>query len=442
MNDAKVVIIGGSAAGTEAAIVAQRHHKVGKITVIRKEERVLVPCGIPYIYGTLGAVDKNVIPDALLGNAELVIDEATSVDRKSQTVTTAGGKTIAYDKLIIATGSFPVIPRIPRVDMDNVFSVKKDIKYLQGLEKALSGAKNVVVIGGGFIGVEFADECGKRGLNVTIVEMLPHCLLLACDEEFCTTVENALKERGTKVLTNKTAQSIGGAGKVEYIEFSDGERLETDLVILGIGAVPNTELAQKAGLAIGEQRGIKVDEYMRTSDPNILTAGDCAEKVSFFTGKPSGLRLASIATREARLAAINLFEPRRKNEGTLGVFATSVADVSIGVAGLTERAARQEGFDTVIGEAAAVDKHPGGMPGAKQLQTKLIFDRKSERLIGGEACGGMTAGEIANIMATAVANKMTADQVANMQVGTHPALTASPIVYQLVNAAEQAFLKM
>ncbi len=442
MNDAKVVIIGGSAAGVEAAIVAQRHHKVGKITVIREEEKVLVPCGIPYIYGTLGAADKNIIPDAILGNAELVIDKVTSLDRKSQVVTTAGGKTIGYDKLIMATGSLPIVPPILGVDIDNVFSVKKDIKYLQGLENALSEAKNVVVIGGGFIGVELADECRKRELDVTIVEMLPHCLLLACDEEFCTRAEDVLKERGTKVLTEKTAQSIGRNGKAEYIDLSDGQRLRADLVILGIGATPNTEIAQKAGLEIGPQRGIKVDEYMRTSDPNILAAGDCADKVSFFTGKPSGLRLASIATREARLAAINLFEPRRKNEGTMGVFATAIGDMGIGVAGLTERAARQEGFDIIIGEAAAVDKHPGGMPGAKELRIKLIFEKESARLIGGGACGGVTTGETANIMATAIANRMTADQIANMQVGTHPALTASPIVYQLVNAAEQAFLKM
>ena len=442
MNDAKVVIIGGSAAGVEAAIVAQRHHKVGKITVIREEEKVLVPCGIPYIYGTLGAADKNIIPDAILGNAELVIDKVTSLDRKSQVVTTAGGKTIGYDKLIMATGSLPIVPPILGVDIDNVFSVKKDIKYLQGLENALSQAKNVVVIGGGFIGVELADECRKRELDVTIVEMLPHCLLLACDEEFCTRAEDVLKERGTKVLTEKTAQSIGRNGKAEYIDLSDGQRLRADLVILGIGATPNTEIAQKAGLEIGPQRGIKVDEYMRTSDPNILAAGDCADKVSFFTGKPSGLRLASIATREARLAAINLFEPRRKNEGTMGVFATAIGDMGIGVAGLTERAARQEGFDIIIGEAAAVDKHPGGMPGAKELRIKLIFEKESARLIGGGACGGVTTGETANIMATAIANRMTADQIANMQVGTHPALTASPIVYQLVNAAEQAFLKM
>ena len=442
MNDAKVVIIGGSAAGPVAAIAAQRHHKLEKVTVIRQEEKVMVPCGIPYIFGTLGAADKNVIPDTILGNAELIIDEATSIDRKAQTVATAGGKTIAYDKLIIATGSLPIIPPIPGVDKENVFPVKKDIKYLQDVERVLDGAKNIVVIGGGFIGVEFADECRKKGANVTIVEMLPHCLQLACDEEFCTAAEDTLKERGINVLTDKTAKSIQGDGRVEYVELSDGEQLKADVVILGIGAVPNTELAKKAGLEIGEQRGIKVDEYMRTSDPNILAAGDCADKVSFFTGKPSGLRLASIATREARMAAVNLFKPQWKNEGTIGVFATAIGDVSIGVAGLTERAATQAGFDIVIGEATAVDKHPGAMPNAKQLRIKLIFDRKSGEIIGGEACGGVTAGEVANVMATAIANRMTAGQVANMQIGTHPALTASPIVYQLVNAAELAFVKM
>jgi NADPH-dependent 2,4-dienoyl-CoA reductase/sulfur reductase-like enzyme len=442
MNDAKVVIIGGSVAGIEAAIVVQRHHKVEKITVIRKEEKVPVPCGIPYIYGTLGTPDKNLIPDTMLGGVELVIDEVTSLDRNLHTVTTEGGKNIAYDKLILATGSFPLVPQIPGVDLEGVFPIKKDIKWLQRLDEALSKARNVVVIGGGFIGVEFADECRKKGINVTIVEMLPNCLFLACDEEFCIRAEEILKGKGIAVITNKTAQSIDGSGRVEYVGLSDGKQLKADVVILGIGVVPNTDLAQKAGLEIGKLRGIKVDAYMRTDDPDILAAGDCAEKFSFFSGKPSGLRLASIATREARLAAINLFEPRRRNEGTIGVFATAIGEIGIGVAGLTEKAARAEGFDCIIGEASAVDKHPGGMPGARELRVKLIFDGKSGRLIGGEACGGVTAGEMTNIMATAIANRMTADQLTNMQIGTHPALTASPIAYQLVNAAEQAFLKM
>jgi len=442
MSNTKLVIIGGSAAGVVAAISAQRHHKLEKVTVIRADEKVLVPCGIPYIYGTLGSAEKNIMPDALLGDAELVMDEVTSIDRNSKTVTTAGGKNIPYDKLILATGSLPIIPPIPGKDLANVFPIKKDIKYLQGLEKSLENAKSVVVIGGGFIGVEFADECQKRGLNVTIVEMLPNCLIMACDDEFCIMAEDALKEKGIKVLTNTTAKSITGNGKAEYVELSNGEKLNVDVVILGIGAIPNTELAQKSGLEIGEQKGIKVDEYMRTSDPDIFAAGDCADKISFFTGKPSGLRLASIAAREARLAAINLFEPKWKSEGVVGVFATAIGETCIGVAGLTERAAKQVGFDIVIAEATAADKHPGAMPGAKPLRIKLIFDSKSKQLLGGEACGGVTAGEIANILATAIANKMTVDQIANMQFGTHPALTASPVVYQIINAGEQAYIKM
>lgn len=438
MDNAKIVIIGGSAAGVEAAIVTQRYHKVNKITVIRKESKVLVPCGIPYIYGTLGTVDKNLIPDTMLGKVDLIVDDVVSIDRKARSVTMASGKAVAYDKLIITTGSIPVIPRIPGVDKKNVFPIWKDIECLEELDIALNKAKNVVVIGGGFIGVEFADECRKKGLNVTLVEMLSRCLFLACDEEYSIMGEDMLRENGVNVLTNNEARSIGGADQVEYVELADGKRLEADVVILGIGVTPNTSLAQSAGLELGKLKGIKVDEYMRTSDPHIFAAGDCAEKTSFFTGKPCELRLASIATREARLAAINLFEARQKNQGTLGVFATAIGDSGIGIAGLTEKDARQEGYDIIVGQAKAVDKHPGSMPGAKQLQVKLLFDKKSGRMLGGEVHGGATVGEIANIMAMAILNKMTATQIALMPIGTHPALTASPIAYQLVNAAEAA----
>ncbi|GAG69415.1 unnamed protein product, partial [marine sediment metagenome] len=198
----------------------------------------------------------------------------------------------------------------------------------------------------------------------------------------------------------------------------------------------------EAGLEIGEQRGIKVDEYMRTADPDIFAIGDCAEKFSFFTGKPVGLRLASIATAEARIAATNLFEPRRKNRGAMGVFSTKIGDLAMAVAGLHERAAAEAGFDIITGESAAVDKHPGSMPGAAQLSVRLVFERQSGRLLGGETCGGSTAGEMANILAALISQGVTAEDVVFLQVGTHPALTASPLAYQLVTAAEQALARV
>jgi len=443
MKNADVVIVGGSAAGIEAAITAQRQYKLKKILVIRKEKQALVPCGIPYIMGTLGSPEEDVMPVSLLGDAELMIDEVISIDRGAKSITTGKGENIGYDRLILATGSRPVVPPIPGADLANVFAIRKDINYLKQLRDALKNAKDVVIVGGGFIGAEFADECRKMGLNVTIVELLEHCLYLNCDEDFCIRIEDAMREVGVKVNTECRVASICGEGKVEYVECDKGLRFKADVVILAIGVAPNTELARDAGIEIGEKRGILVDQYMITSDPHIFAVGDCAEKFCFFTGKPTATWLASVATREARIAAANLFQPRRRrNQGTIGVFGTMIADTATGVAGLTERAARDLGFEVVIGEAAAVDKHPGSMPGAKELRVKLIFDQSSRKLIGGEACGGLTAGEVANVMAQAIAAGMTANDIAISQVGTHPALTASPLVYQMVNAAEEAVVKL
>jgi CheY-like chemotaxis protein len=244
-----------------------------------------------------------------------------------------------------------------------------------------------------------------------------------------------------EVNTNCKVLSITGNGKVEYVECEKG-RFKADVVILAIGVTPNSELARDAGLKIGELKGIMVDQYMRTSDPDIFAVGDCAEKFSFFTREPVNIRLASIATREARIAAANLYEARQSNEGTIGVFSTIIADTAIGAAGLTERAAKEAGYDVVIGEAAAVDKHPGSMPGAKEMRVRLIFDGRSGKMIGGEAYGGATTGEVSNIMASAIVNGMTAEKVASSPMGTHPMLTASPLVYQIVNAAGEAELKM
>ncbi len=442
MKKADVVIVGGSAGGLEAAVTAQKLYKLDKIIVIRKEQKVLVPCGIPYIMGTLESIDKNVMPDALLGDAELIVGEVTSIDRGAKTVTTAKGETIGYDRLILATGSRPVVPPIPGSDLANVFAIRKDPDYLQKLQDALKQAKDVVIIGGGFIGAEFADECHKMGLNVTVVELLEHCLLMNCDDYFCIRIEDALREHGVQVHTSCRVESIKGDGKVDHVECEKGLRFKADVVILSIGVTPNNELARDAGLGIGEFKGIMVDQYMRTSDPDIFAIGDCAEKFCFFTRKAVPIRLASIATREARIAVANLFGLQQSNDGTMGVFGTVIGDTAIGVAGLTERMAKKDGYSIAVGEASAIDKHPGSMPGAREMRIRLIFEQRSGKIIGGEACGGVTAGEVSNVMASAIANGMTAERMVTSPMGTHPMLTASPLVSQIVNAAREADLKL
>jgi NADPH-dependent 2,4-dienoyl-CoA reductase/sulfur reductase-like enzyme len=444
MKESDVVIIGGSAAGIPAAITCRRHYPDKSVLLVRKEKQVQIPCGIPYIFGTVNSPDNNLIPDnAVTGNGiELLVDEAEKIDREKKSVYTKGGEAVGYDKLILATGSIPLDLPIPGIDKENVFKVKKDTPYLNNLLDKMNNAKDVVILGGGFIGVEFADECKKnRDVNVTIVELLPHCLMLAFEDEFCQEAEESLKERGINLITGVKLEEVLGDDKVTAVKLSDGREIKADLLLVAVGVKPNVALAENAGLET-DRGGIVVDSCMKTSDDNIFACGDCTSKKSFFTHKPSGLKLASIATMEARIAGANLFGKRRENNGVVGVFSTVVGDKAFGMAGLSEKIAREFGYDIAIGQAESPNRHPGGMPGMAKMKVKLIFNKKSGEIIGGQVRGGHSVGELANTISACIQKKMTADDIATFQLGTHPAVTASPIAYQLVNAAEMAIKNM
>jgi len=445
MEKADILIVGGSAAGITTAISARRYYPDTKIVVIRREKQVLIPCGIPYIFGTVGSPDKNLIPDTVLtkNNVGLTIDEVVSINKDMRIVETASGRTFQYEKMVLATGSLPLVPAIPGVELANVFTVRKDVESLQKLLDALDQAKDLVIVGGGFIGLEFADECKKRGIaNVIVVELLPHCLLLACDDEICVRVEKKLSERGIKVLVHRKVESIAGNKKVGYVVLNNGQKIKADVVILGLGVTPNIQLAQNASLEVDKKEGICVDEFMRTSDENIFAVGDCTRKRCFFTGRPSVVRLASIATMEARVAGANLFRLRHRSECPIGVFGTVIGDLAIGSAGMTERGAKEAGFDVVTGEAEAPDKHPASMPGTSNLAVKLVFEKDTRVLLGGQVHGSMTAGKVANFIGALIQKRMRADEIITFQVGTHPMLTASPISHQVENAAEIALTKL
>ena len=441
MEKYELVIIGGSAGGIQSAICAQKHHGLNDILVIRMEEKVVVPCGIPYIYGTLGSVEKNIMPDKLIGAAKLKIAEATSIDRQNKTVKLSDGQEVGYNKLILATGSTPLQPPIPGLDKKNVWFAWKNPDYLGELAKAIDGKGDIVVIGGGFIGVEFADECRKRGHKVTIVEMLEHCLQLVCTKDLCVRAEEALKKNGVEVITNNGVKAIEGTDKAESVLLQSGKRIKCSMVLVGIGVAPNIKLARDAGLEIGSTGGIKVDEFQRTVDPDIFAVGDCAEKYSFFNGLPVPVRLASVATREGKIAAANIFQPQWRNIGTIGAFSTVVADTAIAMAGLTDSKAQEIGYETVIGEAEAASKHPGTLPDAHPMRVRLTFDRRSGKIIGGCACCTQTVGEVVNIIASAIVNEMTMEQMAIFPMATHPLLTASPLAYQITDAASNALHK-
>lgn len=442
---ADVVVLGGLS-GITAGISCRRHYPGKRVVLIRKEGTVLIPCAIPYIFGTIGGPENNVIPDGLLekNGIELIIDEAIGLDRDKKIVTLKDHEPIEYDKLIFATGSLPLVPPIPGVGKENVFSVKKEFGYLQKVLAKVNDVKDIVIIGGGFIGMEFADECRKdRNVNVTVVEMQERCLQLAMDDEYCDEAQRVLEETGVKILTRERVVSINGNDAVESVQLASGKELKADVVILGIGAVPNTTLAEESGLELGFRKGIKVDRLMRSqTDNDIFACGDCCTRESFFDGRPSGVMLASVATSEARIAGANLFSPVHHNCGVISVFATVINGRAFGVAGLTERAAGENGVAVVIGEASAADTHPGGMPDSTMLKVKLVFSKNTGVLLGGTISGGKSTGEMVNVLSACILHRMTANDMVMFQMGTHPALTSSPIAYPIVSAACKTVLQI
>jgi len=445
MKQADIVVVGGSAAGLTAAITARRHYPEKKVLIVRREARVPIPCGIPYVFGTVATPEQNLVPDAVLDKhgIDLLIAEATAIDSQAKMLDAAGTQ-IAYDRLVLATGSGPVEPPIPGVTLDGVFAVRKDVEYLRGMLEQLKTARNVIVIGGGFIGIEIADEINRAGdTTVTVVEIAPHCLSLAYDDEFCVRMEDHVRSRGVTLRTGVRVDRITGGGRAERVALSDGTELPVDVVIVAIGAAPSVELAKTAGLDISPRTGaIVVDRAMRTSQEGVFACGDCADKVSFFGGVPSRLRLASIATSEARIAGANLYGVRRENIGTVGVWSTAVEGLALGTAGMTEAMARNHGYDVVAATVEGPNRHPGIMPGATNTVTKLVFERNSGTIVGGQVMGDVAAGEIINALSACIQSRMTAENIAMFQMGTHPALTASPIVYPIVNAAEMALSQL
>jgi len=443
MKKTDLLVIGGSAGGILSATTARKAYGNIDITVIRNTEKVMVPCGIPYIYGTLHSTDKNVIPDANLldANINLVIDKVTGLDRDAKVVSTESGESYSYKKLVLATGSLPIIPSfIPGHDLENVVPVLKNQVYLNSVLERVQAAENVVVIGGGFIGVEFAEQIRLLGKNVTLIELADACLWQAFDRKFSDEIENSMKENGIRILTNTKVTKIAGTGKVDAVELDNGERIQTDLVILGLGVKPNAALAETAGIELNSKGAVIVDQYTRTSDPDVFAVGDCAEKKCFFTGKDVPVLLASTAAMEAKIAGCNAFHLRlvRANKGTISAFSTKIFGRTYAAAGITEARANQEGFNIMTGEFTTMDRHPGSLPGTQKVNIKLLFSKCSGIILGAQISGGDSVGEMINILSLAIQKGITATELNTFQVATHPLISASPIAYPINAAAMNA----
>lgn len=443
MKKYDIAIIGGGPAGMTCALSAKITHPDKNIVLIRKEATPMIPCGIPYVINTLPQVSDNILPDTPLNanNIEIINDEA--IGRTDHKITLAKNGSIEYEKLVLATGSKAVMPKIEGTEKDGVFLIKKDKNYLENLKSRILDTDKIVILGGGYIGVEVADELVKTNKNITLVEMMDH-LLPTMDEEFGGQVKTILEENGGKVITGKSVKKILGNEKVTSVELNDNTIIDCNIIIISCGYKPNLDLAENFGLRFEEGKGIIVDDYLRTSEKDIFAIGDCAVKYDFFTGEFSNIMLASTATAEGRLVGSNLYSIRiiRKYQGVLGTFATKIGNTAFAVSGITERRAKARKLEYTTGVSKAVDRHPGKLPGAMPVTVKLLFSTYSHHLMGAQIMGGESIGEMINMVSVMILNKMTDMDILTLQIGTHPLLTSSPVVYPVINATIDAIKKM
>jgi NADPH-dependent 2,4-dienoyl-CoA reductase/sulfur reductase-like enzyme len=443
MKNYDVVIIGGGPSGIIVGVTGKKQNPDKSFLMIKEEEKGLVPCGIPYILHDLEDISKNAMgPKPFIdAGGDVLIDKVTKINILEKTLITENDNTFKYKKLVFATGSTPTIPTfIKGYDLEGVKYIKKSYNYIDELKNKTDKAKNIVIIGGGFIGVEVAEQLAKfKDKTVSLVEMEEFCLYRAFSKDIAKKIDEKLQNTEINLLTNnKVKEIIGENGKVTKVKLSNGKEIKADVVIFSIGYKPNTKLAKEAGLEITSQETIRCDNYLRTNKKDIYAIGDCSQTIGFITGRTDDIMLASTATSESRILGYNLFEINliRNFIGTLSVFSTEIAGTTFASVGAIEQVAKKHDIEYIIGKFEDVDRHPGTIKDAKKLMIKLIASPKTGKIIGSELYGGKSAGEIINIISLAIQKETTVYELISFQVGTHPLLTTAPTKYVLIKAAE------
>ena len=442
-----VVVVGGGPAGIITALTAKSVYPEKSVCIIKEIGDGVIPCAIPYMIHTMSDPSQNIMGNKPLETAgvEIVVDKAVSLDTSANRLTLGSGTKVNYDRLVLATGSKSVLPPIAGIEQPGVYAIEKSLSAMTALREKAKAAKKAVILGGGFIGAEFADELARNSdTEIHVVEMMPKLLNLAFDDEFSDSITEELTKAGVKVHTGRRAVSIDGQDGMKSVVLDDGVSLPADIVIVGIGGKPNTELAEKAGLMLTEGGSIWVDSYMRTRVKNVFAVGDCALKRDFFTREEVPVWLASTATAEARIAGTNIYGIRvlRQIQGTVAAFSTKIGHICFASAGMTCWTCEKEGFRIVTGEAMAPDRHPGTLPGAAPLRLKLVFANRGGGLLGGQISGGPSVGELINAVAIGIQMNLNVRDLDMMQIATHPLLSPAPTVHPLINAAHQALAKL
>ncbi|MAE60233.1 MAG: NADH oxidase [Planctomycetaceae bacterium] len=412
----RILIVGGVAGGATAAARARRMDERAQIIVFEKDGYPsFANCGLPYyLGGEIEDRDKLLVAPAELLRQRLKLDvrvrhQVLSIDRSAKRVEVLdrdAGKTYdePYDKLILATGAAPIVPPVPGGDADGVFTLR-NLEDTDAIHTYLTQRQtgHAVVVGGGYIGLEMAEQLRHRGLDVTLVELAPQVLTLM-DAEMVKPIEDELKQYGVAVRINTQIQSIdrSESGGIAAVKLSDGSTVDCDVLVFGIGVRPSTELAQEAGLDIGASGGVATNEFGQTGDADIYAVGDAAEYPYGPTGGRMRVPLAGPANRAGRIAGQHAASDAA--DAAAPVMGTAIARIfglSAGLTGLSMRAAAKFGLGATAVTVIA-NNHAGYYPGATPILLKLVYDPGTGRILGAQAVGADGIDKRIDVIATAM----------------------------------------
>ncbi len=440
----KIIIIGGVAGGATAATRLRRLSEENEIIIFEKGEYVsFANCGLPYhIGGTIDDRNKLLLqtPKSLKERYNLdtrVSTEVLSINKEEKTVTVKNLKTgeeytETYDKLLLSPGAEPIKPPFEGIDSDKIFTLR-NIPDMDKIVEQTKDKKGFVVVGGGFIGLEIAENLIELGKNVRLVE-LGNQVMAPVDFEFASFIHNKAKEKGLEFLLNTGVKRFEDHDNKIKVYLNDESFLETEAVILAIGVKPETTLAKNAGLEIGETGGILVNEFMQTSDENIYAVGDAIEVANYINGKKVLIPLAWPANRQGRLVADNIINGNHsKYTGSLGSSILKFFELSVAATGLNEKILKRNNipYKTIM---ITKGHHAGYYPGAKDVVLKVIFDEKG-RIFGAQAVGEDGVDKRIDIIATAIKGNLKVQDLQEIEITYAPPYNSAK---DLVNIAGYA----
>lgn len=448
----RLVIIGGDAAGMTAAAQARRMASADELEILafeRGSRTSYAACGLPYLIGGLVEAPAELVARTPEEHQAKGIDvrirhEVTAIDTQTATVTVRNLDTdqesvTHYDELLIATGASGITPPWPGIDAEGVLQLRT-LADAAKVEQALAaGTRHAVVVGAGYIGLEVAENLLARGLAVSVIEKLDSPMGAVLDADMAAAVTDAMRSAGIdlRLGTSVTGFTVSD-GRVTAVETEAGP-VKADLVVIGLGVRANTELARAAGIGVGESGGIIVDDHQRTGAPHVWAAGDCVESRHRMTGRGVVMALGTHANKQGRCAGTNIAGGEATFGGVLGTAITKFKQLEIARTGLTEREAAAAGLDA-FAEITAASNRAGYYPGAQSMRIKIVAERQTGKLLGAQIVGGEDAGKRIDVLATALWNGMTVQEVSGMDLSYAPPF--SPVWDPVLLAAGKAASKL